>query len=178
MYNRIKARFNKQSESDVTANHTGQVDQEPFKTAPNTGIRYKEDLINKYKSEHQELLSLYGMINDLYKAGSYAEASKKLSEMRKALPAHILDEELNFYIYLTHCYHSEKDTQDIMMKQKKEVKVIGLSAIDFLKKYSDMGVNISDDPDFENEFAALGQTLTKRIIMEENELYPLYCAPE
>lgn len=173
MFSFFKTKINKQSNY-----YTNPVNAEPSKVAPNTGITYKKNLISKYKTDHEQLLSLYGLINNLYQTRNYEEASKKLNEMRVALPAHILDEELNFYIYLKHCYHLDKDTQELMMKQRKDIKVIGLSAINFLKKYSKMGSGISDDPDFEKDFEELGQILTKRISMEENELYPLYCPPE
>lgn len=145
--------------------------------APGTGITYKKDLIAKYKGDHQFLLTLYKSANDAYERGEYTEVTARLNEMREALRAHLLDEELNFYVYVLHCYSYDEEITSLISSYKKDMKQIGLAAFSFLKKYSAVGSVVSSDEKFINEFKTIGQLLVKRISSEENQLYPLYRQP-
>lgn len=145
--------------------------------APGTGITYKKDLIVKYKGDHQRLLTLYNAANDAYERGEYTEVAARLNEMREALRAHLLDEELNFYVYVLHCYSYDEEITSLISSYKKDMKQIGLAAFSFLKKYAAMGSAVSTDENFPGEFKTIGQLLVKRISSEENQLYPLYRQP-
>ncbi|MDH5648001.1 MAG: hemerythrin domain-containing protein [Candidatus Heimdallarchaeota archaeon] len=154
-----------------------QVNLANTEVAPGTGITYKKDLIDRYKLDHQYLLTLYNAANDAFVQGEYSVVAVRLNEMREALRKHLLDEELNFYVYMLHCYSHDIEVTDIIVSYKKEMKQLGLTAFGFLKKCVDMGDTLSSDENFLREFKTVGQLLIKRISSEENQLYPLYRPP-
>lgn len=149
----------------------------PSEVAPGTGITYKEDLIVKYRADHQHLFTLYKAASDAYKHKDFNEVVKQLNKIRHALRVHLLDEELNFYVYMLHCYSDNEHVLELITSYKRDMKKIGQAAFSFLKKYSSFDTDIATDDNFLNEFQMLGELLSQRISSEEIHLYPLYRQP-
>lgn len=74
-------------------------------------------------------------------------------------------ENIKLYIYLQPIYQKELH---------KEMSGIAHSLVKFVKKYHQEGINANNQQAFKNGLDEIGKTLTKRVAMEESELYVLY----
>ena len=145
--------------------------------APGTEISYKATLIEKYRHDHQNLQTLF---NEVLKAVQLAESKTfllRLRDLQIALRKHLLDEELNLYIYLRHCYAHEKLKQELINKFKRRSKKVGLEIFGFIAKLSSEGYSISYDEAFIAELLAMGNMLEQLLEAEETHLYPIYKRP-
>ncbi|WP_158527283.1 hemerythrin domain-containing protein [Pelagibaculum spongiae] len=145
--------------------------------APGTGISFKPDLIKKYSSDHQELLGLYGQVAEKLQQQEFSAIPALLKRLQDALRAHLLDENLNFYIYMQHCYKADEDNLELISEYRREMTDIGRTAFSFLKQYGEPGADVSS-AEFRSVFDQIGEVLTRRIDAEENYLYPLYRHPD
>ena len=97
--------------------------------APGTEITYKADLIEKYQQDHQAILSIFNEVLSAVQLADTPAMLERLRDLQIALRKHLLDEELNLYIYLRHCYSHDRDKQEIINKFKRRSKKIGVETI-------------------------------------------------
>ena len=159
-----------------SANTTGKqtTEQQEYRTAPGTEIRYAPDLIDNLQADHKALLELYGSIDNAFKAKQYAEVSTKLESLKSALNAHLLTENVRLYIYLDRSLATDPTSSDLIRSFRKEMDDIAKVALGFLKKYETIGVDEDLAAHFAADFATIGKVLVERIQKEEKVLYPLY----
>jgi len=142
--------------------------------APGTQISYSPDLIPQLKGEHQQLLELFGMVNNAFAKNDLALTAKFLENFRRGIQSHLLTENIRFYIYLEHSLGQDLESLSLMHDFRQEMDTIGKNVLSFLSKYKEIGSR----PDFAIPFATdletVGKILVDRIKREEETLYPLY----
>lgn len=145
-----------------------------YNTAPGTEIRYAPDLIESLKSDHQDLLGLYGEILAAFDQQDYTAVSEKLETFKSGLQSHLLTENVRLYIYLDRCLANDATNSDLIRGFRREMDEIAKVAMKFLNKYSAIGVDEDLAAHFAQDFATIGKVLGERIKKEETILYPLY----
>lgn len=157
-------------------NKTDNKKQQLYEAAPGTNIRFDPGLIKQLEAEHKALLELYGEIKSDFDARDYKTVGDKLKTLRRALQEHLLAENVKLYIYLSYSFKGDPSRFELIRGFRKEMDGIAKTAMGFLKKYSDIGVDASLAPGFKKDFATIGEVLGARIQKEESTLYPLYSA--
>ncbi len=145
-----------------------------YRSAPGTHISYSPELIGDLKSDHQALLALYMEIKSHLDARRYPKIVEKLAEFRAALTSHLLTENVRLYVYLDRQFSRDETNSELIRSFRKEMDNIGRIALNFLRKYEELGVDAELAKHFEKDFATIGEVLTNRIKREEETLYPLY----
>lgn len=145
--------------------------------APGTEITYKSTLIEKYQQDHQALQNLFNDTLTALQQTDNQALLQKLRDLQVALRKHLLDEELNLYIYLRHCYTHDKAKQELINKFKRRSKKVGVEIFGFISKVSTESLEVSNDETFITELLGVGNMLENLIEAEEAHLYPIYRQP-
>lgn len=143
-------------------------------TAPGTRIQYSPELVAQLKDDHQALLATYGRIKSAYEAGDLAATSARLEQFRGQILAHLLKENVRFYIYLEHALAGDPASQALVHQFRHEMDGIGKAVMAFLDKYRQIAVGTSLAGSFGADLASIGSVLVQRVRSEEETLYPLY----
>ena len=152
-------------------------DKDEGLVAPGTQITYKKSLISKYQAEHETLQRLFGKALTAYQQARDEEFLAHLHDLQIAFRMHLLDEELNLYIYLRHCYGHDKRHQELITRFKKSSKKTGVTTFAYIKQLTEEGGLISRDETFIAQLLQIGNTLETLIAAEEQHLYPIYKKP-
>lgn len=145
--------------------------------APGTEISYKPDLINKYQQDHRNILSIFNESLTAVQQADSKSLLERLRDLQIALRKHLLDEELNLYIYLRHCYTHDRQKQEVINKFKRRSKRVGTETFGFISKLSGEDYSINYDETFFNELLGIGNMLENLLETEESHLYPIYRKP-
>lgn len=145
-----------------------------YNTAPGTEIRYAPDLIGSLKGDHQQLLALYGKVQEAFEARNYPAVSEHLEAFKSDLQSHLLTENVRLYIYLDRCLAHDTTNSELIRGFRREMDDIAKVAMKFLNKYSAIGVDADLANHFAEDFTTIGKVLGERITKEESILYPLY----
>lgn len=165
---RDKERRQKSSEND---------EKEVYAVAPGTEITYKKSLISKYREEHENLQHLFNMALTAYQQSRDDEFRDHLRDLQIALRKHLLDEELNLYVYLRHCYSHDKKNQELITRFKKSSKKTGVTTFSFIKQFTQEGDEVTRDEEFVTQLLQIGNMLETLMAAEEQHLYPIYKMP-
>lgn len=144
--------------------------------APGTSIHYHPELIAKLTGDHQALLKLFGETRTAAESGNVAQAAARLEELRVALQAHLLTENIRLYVYLEHALAADAQSHTLVHEFRHEMDEIGKAVVGFLGKYRDLAARPDLAADFSAELDGVGKVLVERIQREESTLYPLYAA--
>lgn len=147
---------------------------DPAPAAPGTHIAYHADLVDELKADHQTLLATFGAIGKAYAAHDLTATSTQLEVFRGQLMAHLLKENVRFYIYLEHALAGDPTSQALVHQFRHEMDGIGKAVMAFLGKYRLLAVDSSLAGSFGADLATIGDVLVQRIRSEEHTLYPLY----
>ncbi|VAW66682.1 hypothetical protein MNBD_GAMMA11-3425 [hydrothermal vent metagenome] len=142
-----------------------------------TNIHYKPNLIDDLKDDHTSLLTLYGQIQAFNNSRNYKKVSEYLSIFRDEFEDHLLKENINLYIYLTHQLKGDAMNTGLITNFRKEMNGIATLALNFLAKYESIETDLGLQNGFSDELAAIGSALGTRIKREESMLYTLYAPP-
>ena len=145
--------------------------------APGTEITYKPTLIEKYRQDHKNLQTIFNETLTAVQLADSKNLLERLRDLQIALRKHLLDEELNLYIYLRHCYAQDKPKQELINKFKRHSKKVGVETFGFISKLSGEGYSISYDDAFFAELLEIGNKLDKLLEAEQAHLYPIYRRP-
>ena len=145
--------------------------------ASGTEITYKKSLISKYHEEHENLLLLFGQALSAYQQARDGEFLAHLRDLHIALRKHLLDEELNLYIYLRHCYRNDKNKQELITRFKKSSKKTSVATFTYIKQLTEEAEMISRDEAFISQLLQIGNMLETLLAAEEQHLYPIYKKP-
>lgn len=146
----------------------------PAVEAPGTHIHYHPDLVDQLKADHQALLATFGRIQAAFEAGQLGECAAALEHFRGQLTAHLLKENVRFYIYLEHALAGDRASHDLVHQFRHEMDGIGKAAVGFLDKYRAVATDPALAAGFAADLAGVGAILGQRIRNEEETLYPLY----
>lgn len=148
----------------------------PIQEMPVNKITYKSDLIDSLKDDHQELFKIYGELVELANNDAFIKVPTKLGEFKLALQAHILVENVQFYVYVEELHKSDPTHSEFIRDVRKEMNTIARVVVNFVKKYQMKVFTPDVKKMFFEELNAIGEALTKRVEMEESKLYTLYVA--
>lgn len=145
--------------------------------APGTEITYKPELIGKYQQDHSNLQELFNEVLAALQLQDSGQFVRKLRDLQIGLRRHLLDEELNLYIYLRHCYTQDKLRQELINQFKRRSKKVGVETFAYIGKVTEEGYNITTSELFLSELLAVGNMLDNLLEAEETHLYPIYKRP-
>lgn len=164
--------FGKKQEEAVQ--QQAQANQKDGAVAPGTHIAYHPELVAELKHEHVQLVECFQGIAESFSAGDLAETCRRLETFRGGILAHLLKENVRFYIYLEHALAGDSVSHAMMHQFRHEMDGIGKAVIAFLSKYSEMAQKPELAKTFGADLEAVGGVLVQRIRNEEENLYPLY----
>ena len=171
MFNLFKKKDKEQKSSVEESRVEVEVIHRP---APGTEIRYNPNLVNKLEDDHQELLGIFGEINEAFAVADYSLVTDKLKEFKRGFLDHILVENVSLYVYMKSAFHDDEANIDLIQEFRSEMDGIGKVVRAFLLKYETIGVDKDLASSFGAELAGIGEALVARIKREEGTLYPLY----
>lgn len=146
----------------------------PAPVAPGTQIAYHPQLVGELVQEHGKLLASFNAIAQAFEGGDLAATCRELEQFRRLLLAHLLKENVRFYIYLEHALASDANSHALVHQFRHEMDDIGKAVLAFLGKYAELAKNPTLAESFRSELGGIGEVLVQRIRNEEDSLYPLY----
>ena len=155
-----------------------QQEEQRRQIAPGVEIYYDPDLVTGLKSDHAELLQLFGKMVEADAAGDYEALPSMLEEFGSMLRGHLLKENIKLYIYLQHALENSPENASLMQGFRSEMNGISKAVTAFLDRYTTDAWEEHHKKSFGAELEAIGNVLAKRIEMEESMLYPLYMPPD
>lgn len=145
--------------------------------APGSSIQYHADLIPRFKNQHADLQKSFQAIRAHAQNGDLVDAKKSLLTFKQALTAHLLEENIKLYTYLSRCVANNTDSKELMLNLKSEMERIGTAMGRILNKYMDAATP-PDRQTLLDDLDEVGTMLFNRIQREETSLYELYVPPD
>ncbi len=145
--------------------------------APGTEIRYDPKLIERFSGQHVELVNEIQLVKKFLVAKNYPATIESLRSFKVMLQQHLLEENLRFYTYLTHCLINDSEGRELMNDMRIEMGEIGRLLTRFIKHYLEFGINDLNAETFDSELTGIIHALADRIDREEKSLYTLYMPP-
>ncbi|MCU0755706.1 MAG: hemerythrin domain-containing protein [Xanthomonadales bacterium] len=134
---------------------------------------YDSSLVPLLKHDHEELLSLFQHIGQVYERRRYHELPALLIAFKTRLEAHLLTENVRFYNYVEASLFDDAENFALIRDFRREMNTIAKGVIEFVKKHQ-KPVNEFDARAFQSDYQTVGGLLQQRIQREESNLYPLY----
>ncbi|WP_144394960.1 hemerythrin domain-containing protein [Pleionea sediminis] len=138
-------------------------------------IHYDAHLIETLKNDHSKLVDLYGKLWDEgYSMKDFKRLSSLIAEFKASFQSHLLKENVKFYVYLEQSLSDDLHTLQVVKDFRSDMNDIANAVIQFCKKYQHQAFTDEMEQEFERDYIKIGEVLTRRVSMEENELYLLY----
>jgi regulator of sigma D len=138
------------------------------------GIAYDPDLVEALKDEHQHLLQGFSAIRRAAAEGRFAQLAELLEQFRLALLNHVALENVKFYVYMQNHAELDSPTVGFIAGVRKEMNAIARTVGRFVDAHLAEAPSYATLTGFNEELDQIGEVLTKRIDLEESQLYPLY----
>jgi len=137
---------------------------------------YNEQLIENFKHDHQELLKIFGDIQESFKSDSNAHKKvvNLLNDFKIALEIHLMIEDNKLYSYLGEKYGSDDIHKAFVEDIQAEMTNIAKEVMFFIRKYTNRQSYDNNIDNFLSDLNNIGEVLVRRIKMEEEKLYALY----
>jgi len=148
--------------------------------APGSSIQYHPDLIGRFKDQHAELQKTFHAIKSQVQNSDFVDVRKSLQAFKQALMAHLLEENIKLYTYLSRCVAGNADSRELMLNLKSEMERVGTAMMRIINKHTDTDATATS-PDRQtllDDLDEVGAMLFNRIQREETSLYELYVPPE
>jgi hypothetical protein len=143
------------------------------KTSERT-IRYDPGLVAALRNDHSELVAMYGQLGQDVRGGHYQRIPNGLLAFKTRLEAHLLIENVRFYVYLEQALGGDNEHMGTIHGFRREMNEIARGFIEFIRRYQQQRVTPTNASDFMHEYDEVGKLLVMRIEREEGDLYPLY----
>ncbi len=141
----------------------------------NRTIKYDPALIDTLKKDHSKLVNIYGsMWKEGFEKRDYKKLSSLIAEFKAGFQSHLLKENVKFYVYLEQSLADDLHTLQVVKDFRTDMNEIANAVIQFCKKYAHQAFTTEMEQEFERDYIKVGEVLTRRVSMEENELYLLY----
>ena len=143
-------------------------------------IAYDDKLIATLKTEHQDLLAVYGSIMELAEKKDYSLLTPTLVNFLDALRAHLNAERIDLYMYieLVLCKQRNICDKDSFRDLRLELSKIVIAASNAVNQYVNVPVDDNTVEKFIEDFTGLGQVLVGRIEQEEGKIFSIYSGSE
>ncbi len=137
-------------------------------------INYDPNLIDDLEADHVKLVELYGKIwSEGFGKANYPKTSALIAQFKADFQAHLLTENVKFYVYLEQTLANDKHNLALVKEFRTDMNDIANAAVKFCKTYQ---ASFTTDmlKTFKDDYAAVGEVLTRRVSLEEKSLYVLY----
>lgn len=168
-FSRLFGGGDKQDSRHATHNSHARIDT----AARARGISYDASLIERLKNDHEDLVALYQKIGSLLESGKYGDIRSELVNFKTRFEAHILTENVRFYVYLEQQLQDSHNIE-LMRDFRREMNTIARGVVEFVKKYQFTAFDAGLREQFAQDYRTVGGLLAQRIEREESSLYPLY----
>lgn len=124
--------------------------------------------------QHKDLFDLVEETNNQIKKKNFKSIAGKLTILNRNLTDHMIYETSNIYMYLASILDHQSQEYKLLSKLRIDMIQIGSKINEFLEKYSNSEAIAADWHTFDEEYAVIVSILTKRINLEEREIYPIF----
>ena len=158
---------------------SNQVSALPMAHSVDGTISYEPTLIPDLTSQHTRMLHNLKTIDSHARNGDFGKTAEALEEFRRQLHAHLLQENLFLYSYLTQTIKQVRDDnrRQLATEMFNEMSVIGRSVIEFLNYYLAHPASEHNLAVFCTELGGVCNALQDRMFREEMTLFKLYLPP-
>ncbi|SDZ92103.1 hemerythrin domain-containing protein [Microbulbifer marinus] len=157
------------------------VDEEKYTRSGYSGtnagrtISYDPSLINALKKDHYTLIDIFQRIwSEGYEKQDFRQLSQLLTQFKSGFQAHLIKENVRFYVYLEQALAGDAHTLQIVKDFRTDMNEIANAVVQFCKRYTHEAFTQEMNRDFKRDYQKIGEALTRRVTLEENELYTLY----
>jgi len=139
------------------------------------GMRYDPRLVDSLKDDHRGLHRIYRELLEARDRDDFKAVQTLLGKFKIALQAHLMVENVRFYVYLKQKYATDRVTLAYITDLRKEMDVISMAAVKFIHTYTRVDVFTPETKcAFNANLAAICDVMSQRIALEESRLYALY----
>ncbi len=153
---------------------TAATPRQAAETASDSRIPFDDKLIGKLKTDHAELLRLFGEIRAFAECGYLAVLPELLTLFRLTLETHLMLENVRFYAYLQQNFAKDADLMTFLSDVKKEMDSVAHEVMGFTNTYASQCLEPGGAVAFRRELDDIGDVLISRVELEETRLYSLY----
>lgn len=146
----------------------------PLLYAPGTKILYDTGLVSKLKNDHAQLVEVYTRITGAIEQRDYEKLHRHLEAFLALFNAHALTEYTKLYVFLDYSFRSDQRNHDTILRFRREMNEIGKAVRKFAHHWRTNGISDASLPTFKHQLHQIGAVLTKRIEVEETQLYEIY----
>jgi len=138
-------------------------------------INYDATLINGLTHDHKDLVDIFRRIwVEGYEKQNYRKLAHLLTMFKSGFQAHLIKENVRFYVYLEQTLSEDVHTLQIVKDFRTDMNDIASAVVHFCKRYTHDAFTQEMVQDFKRDYQKIGEALTRRIDLEEKELYTLY----
>ena len=137
-------------------------------------INYDPSLIQDLEAEHGTLVELFGKIwSEGFEPKNYKKTASLISQFKSDFQAHLLTENVKFYVYLEQSLAEDPHNLNIVKEFRSDMNDIANAVVKFCKKYQG-NFTTTLVKQFKEDYSNVGEVLTRRVSLEEKSLYILY----
>lgn len=141
----------------------------------NRTISYDPTLINALKKDHHTLVDIFQRTwSEGYERQDYRQLAHLLTLFKSTFQAHLIKENVRFYVYLEQTLAEDVHTLQIVKDFRTDMNEIANAVVQFCKRYTHEAYTAEMVRDFKRDYQKIGEALTRRVTLEEQELYTLY----
>lgn len=119
-------------------------------------------------------MTLFGRIwEEGFEQANYGKTSKLIAQFKADFQAHLLTENVKFYVYLEQCFAEDEHNAKIVREFRTDMNDIANAVVKFCKTYQGQ-FTLEMVQQFKQDYATVGEVLTRRVSLEEKSLYVLY----
>ena len=142
---------------------------------PTRTINYDPGLITSLKNDHHDLVEIFQRVwSEGYEVHNFHKLSDLLMQFKSGFQAHLIKENVRFYVYLEQALAEDVHTLQIVKDFRTDMNEIANAVVQFCKRYTREAYTQEMVRDFKRDYHKIGEALTRRVTLEERELYTLY----
>ncbi|GAB2877967.1 hemerythrin domain-containing protein [Microbulbifer echini] len=138
-------------------------------------ISYDPTLIKALEDDHRHLIGIFQrMWSEGFEKQNYRQLSQLLTQFKSGFQAHLIKENVRFYVYLEQALAGDAHTLQVVKDFRTDMNEIANAVVQFCKRYNHEAFTPEMVRDFKVDYQKIGEALTRRTALEEKELYVLY----
>ncbi|MCW8125655.1 hemerythrin domain-containing protein [Microbulbifer halophilus] len=138
-------------------------------------ISYDPTLVHSLKKDHATLVDLFQRIWDEgFQQRDFYRLAHLLTLFKSGFQAHLIKENVRFYVYLEQHLAGDVHTLQVVKDFRTDMNEIANAVMHFCKRYNHEAFSEQMLRSFERDYRKVGEALTRRVSLEEKELYILY----
>ncbi len=137
-------------------------------------IPFSAQLIPSLQAEHRHVVELYRKIATSVQHSEYSRIPSQLGYLKREFHRHLMQEDLLFYSYIEQKFADQSEKMTVILNYRKEISSVSNRFNKFIDKWQSQLLNAQNMQQFQSEYNAMGDLLTRHLNHEEKHLYPLY----